>query len=143
MNIFNKNKREQKVLIFTDTGSIVTEMMPVTKACVLNHDTQEAWPLDPQAMVEERGTGRAVLIACERDIAGPLPWCKDEKSVKNNKELVNSLAHQARKNAEFNHEKKQSKDRVGSIMQILILGGALVTAIIVVAALLLNGTLSM
>ena len=130
------------MLILTEDRRIVLDRLPVEKACVVDHETQEAWVQWQDSMVRKRGTSEGYLVVNERDIAPPSLNGKDNKDSKDIENLICAIAKERRKQAEFNLEGLQKKSLAAGILQILILGGALVAVVVIIFLLISSGNLS-
>ena len=140
---WQKNNRQQNLLVLTEDQRIAVERLPVEKGCVVGHDTQEAWVLSFDSLAPKRGTDITYLVVGERETA---PICLNgngKEKQKSTTKLVEAIAAESREEAHFNLKKKEKKDKAADILQILILGFALVTVVVIIAALLTTGDLKL
>jgi len=126
------------LLVLTEDQRVVMARLPVEKGCVRDDKTQEAWVLWHESLVRRENSNESYLVVSERDVA-PLCLNGNSSASKDITKLVNAIAAESRERAHFNLEKQNRKDKLAEILQVLILGGAVVAVIVIIAGLVLSG----
>ena len=110
-------EREQKTLMKTDAKQLKYIMIPVAKACMLNHATYEGYLIDTPNQVKLNETGEWIQLLYERSTL-PLDVLvrHSEDRKKKLKSIINMIFKEARKLAKYQVARQEAKSRAFTLL---------------------------
>lgn len=141
--MFGKKKRNQNCLLLTEDGRILDISLPADKGYVVSEKTGEAWGLNPDSCIPERGTNKLFLVMTERDCVPMSLNGKGQQGGKRDEDMISKIAQEHASEARANVQKKPQKSKFFDTLQWLLLIFAITIAVLVVFGLFASGKLNL
>lgn len=140
---FKNNKRLQNCLVITEDDRIVESALQVEKkGYMVDHSTSEAWVLHPGSLIKKHGTSFSYALVDERD-AAPIFLNGRGPTRKDIKDEIDTIAKEARKEAMYEIQRSQTKDKLAGIFRFTILMFTIMVVVCVMAALFMSGSINL
>lgn len=116
--------------------------MAVEKGYMVEHSTEEAWVLHPGSLVRKRGTNVSYALVDERN-AAPISLNGHGMPRKGLKDMINAIAQESRKAAQYKIQRHQTKDKLAGVIKFSAILLTILTVVVTVGILIFSGNLSL
>ena len=139
------NKRRQRLLVATEDMRLEPATLPVEKGYVVDDKTREAWAASVRNIIPNRETSGSVMFVYEREAAPPtfLGKTQDALARREFKKNLNTIAKESLNDTLYELQRDSDKNKMASLLRFVILIVAVLAVVLVVAGLLMNGTLKL